>query len=702
MSIHTDIPVPPLELVNVGDGEYNAVGDLFLPLFVELSGLRPSHRVLDVGCGIGRMARPLTAYLDSNGLYEGFDIVAPSIEWCRANITPRHPQFRFEWANVFNSVYNPGGSIAPSEYRFPYDNHYFDFVLLTSVFTHMLPIDMEHYFAEIARVLKPTGSSFITYFLLNSESERLIAEGKSTLDLKYDFGVYRTTTESNPEHAVAYDEPAVLALYEDYEFEFTPRVHYGSWCGRNDFVSYQDIISARPESGRKARPAISGEIVSIDRIECLPQSERIVAAHFDRPASVGRRETYGFDLAGWVVGRDEPVRELHVVHEGSVVVKVPVGTRRPDVAALFPGALADDRCGFEGFVGLVGVAPEFELCVRAVFADETGCDFGLLAGRQRFPTADFAPMIQPVMVTSIGRTGTTLLMRLLAAHPAIVAHEEYPYETRAAGYWMHALKVLCNPASHMRSSHPDTFHDDPSWVGHHPFHCPPVTTLRGMSQWFGRSYVEEAGTFVQRSIESFYARLAEAMGKPHPAYFAEKWSPTDLPWIAWSAYPQARELILIRDPRDVVCSILAFGKKKGRPSFGRERYASDEEFIGSLRAPLERLLQSWRRRDDVARLVRYEDLIERPVESLSETFAYLELDASAAHEVVARALEPTWALELHRTSRDPASSVGRWRQDLAPGLQEACERSFGDVLVQFGYEPNGPAGARIETPVGAR
>jgi hypothetical protein len=33
-----------------------------------------------------------------------------------------------------------------------------------------------------------------------------------------------------------------------------------------------------------------------------------------------------------------------------------------------------------------------------------------------------------------------------------------------------------------------------------------------------------------------------------------------------------------------------------------------------------------------------------------------------------------------------SSSIGRWRQSLDPGLQEACREVFGDVLEQFGYD----------------
>lgn len=46
----------------------------------------------------------------------------------------------------------------------------FDFVFLTSVFTHLLPEDMNNYFSEVVRVLTHARRCLITYFLLTFES----------------------------------------------------------------------------------------------------------------------------------------------------------------------------------------------------------------------------------------------------------------------------------------------------------------------------------------------------------------------------------------------------------------------------------------------------------------------------------------------------------------------------------------------------
>ncbi|SRR6266404_1785577 len=65
---------PPDELMFVGGGleDFNKVGEAFLRDFQIRCRLRPNERVLDVGCGVGRIAIPLTEFLNSDARYEGF------------------------------------------------------------------------------------------------------------------------------------------------------------------------------------------------------------------------------------------------------------------------------------------------------------------------------------------------------------------------------------------------------------------------------------------------------------------------------------------------------------------------------------------------------------------------------------------------------------------------------------------------------
>lgn len=235
---------PPRSKIFVGDGSFRKPGEEFLRYFLELGGLKPDERVLDVGCGIGRMAVPLTRYLSSRGEYRGFDIVREGIDWCQSRIVPKFPNFHFQLLDIYNRNYNPGGTLRAQDCEFPYETAYFDFALVTSVFTHMLPAEMESYFSEIARVLKVNGRCLITFFLLNTESRSLIDSGESKLDFRYEIDDTLTVDERTPEAAIAYDDAWIRTTYRKFGLRILEPIRFGSWCGRRHYLSYQDIVVA--------------------------------------------------------------------------------------------------------------------------------------------------------------------------------------------------------------------------------------------------------------------------------------------------------------------------------------------------------------------------------------------------------------------------------------------------------------------------
>ncbi|MCX7097737.1 MAG: methyltransferase domain-containing protein [Methylococcales bacterium] len=241
---HRNSMIPPRSMNFVGDGDFTKIGQEFKTYFVELANLQPCGRVLDVGCGIGRMAIPLTNYLSQEGEYWGFDIVEKGIEWCQSRISPKFSNFHFQHSDVYNNNYNPNGKVKAQDFQFPFEDEFFDFVFLTSVFTHMLPSDVENYLSEISRVLKIEGKCLITIFILNEESEKLIRSGHSTLDFRYEINDCLTTNKNNPEAAIAFKEEFVISLFHKYGLKITQPIYYGSWCQRDSFLTYQDVIIA--------------------------------------------------------------------------------------------------------------------------------------------------------------------------------------------------------------------------------------------------------------------------------------------------------------------------------------------------------------------------------------------------------------------------------------------------------------------------
>ncbi|MDN3719227.1 class I SAM-dependent methyltransferase [Roseibium salinum] len=83
--------------------------------------MRENERVLDIGCGIGRMAVPLTQYLDpATGQYEGIDPSSHGIQWCSRNISSVYPNFRFRHLDIAHELYNPKGRIRGIELALPF------------------------------------------------------------------------------------------------------------------------------------------------------------------------------------------------------------------------------------------------------------------------------------------------------------------------------------------------------------------------------------------------------------------------------------------------------------------------------------------------------------------------------------------------------------------------------------------------------
>lgn len=236
--------VPPRLLRQIGNGDFAAIGREFKDHLIRLAELESTSRVLDLGCGVGRIAIPLTEVLSPPGCYEGIDIVRNNIQWCSSRISPRHAHFGFSHANVFNKYYNPKGTTSAQSYRLPFDAGSFDIVFLVSVFTHMRLNEMENYVSEASRVLKQDGRLFATFFLLNTSARTAIARRTSHLQFQSadeDIAMFNPRV---PEHAIAFDETLVRGLLEGSGFRVRDPIAYGSWSGHEAPLSFQDILVA--------------------------------------------------------------------------------------------------------------------------------------------------------------------------------------------------------------------------------------------------------------------------------------------------------------------------------------------------------------------------------------------------------------------------------------------------------------------------
>jgi SAM-dependent methyltransferase len=238
--------VPPRRRHFVGHAEsdFAATGDEFLGHFTRLGGLKPGDRVLDIGCGIGRMARPLARFLEpaAGGAYDGFDVNPEGIAWCRERYATDHPNFTFVVADLFNTRYNPAGAQRAATFTFPYDDATFDFALATSVFTHLVEDEADRYLAEAARTLKPGGTLLATWFLLDAGSRAALAAGRAALPFRRPEAHVAVVDEAVPEEAIAFDREWLGDAAARHGLTLTA-LHDGTWRG-SPGPTFQDIAIA--------------------------------------------------------------------------------------------------------------------------------------------------------------------------------------------------------------------------------------------------------------------------------------------------------------------------------------------------------------------------------------------------------------------------------------------------------------------------
>jgi ubiquinone/menaquinone biosynthesis C-methylase UbiE len=117
---------------------------------IELSGIRPGEKVLDVGCGTGSLPILAKIAVGDGGEAAGIDSAANMISAARRKAERAGLDIDFRFASIDN---------------LPYPDGRFDVVTSTMMFHH-LPVEIkEKGLREIHRVLKAGGRFFLCDFL---------------------------------------------------------------------------------------------------------------------------------------------------------------------------------------------------------------------------------------------------------------------------------------------------------------------------------------------------------------------------------------------------------------------------------------------------------------------------------------------------------------------------------------------------------
>ncbi|NDB36430.1 MAG: class I SAM-dependent methyltransferase [Flavobacteriia bacterium] len=225
------IPVHLIKLTGGGPESFEAIAKLHIEILNKIVGLSEGMNIIEIGCGIGRDAFELAEILGSTGHYLGIDIFKESIDWCKNNISQRHPNFDFLCFDVKSDWFNPLGKKTLREHNLPVGKDSIDLIILQSVFTHLNESDLLYYLRQFERALRCGGCVYATCFLIDEE----LISGKRlspylSFPHKLSNGVYLHDTR-NPEYAVAYTKEKLHQIVSNSNLKIKQIIN-GSWSGR--------------------------------------------------------------------------------------------------------------------------------------------------------------------------------------------------------------------------------------------------------------------------------------------------------------------------------------------------------------------------------------------------------------------------------------------------------------------------------------
>lgn len=346
-----------------------------------------------------------------------------------------------------------------------------------------------------------------------------------------------------------------------------------------------------------------------------------------------------------------------------------------------------EEFGFTGLVPLVGLPRSFEVGLDLVGNRDDGelvdAGVGTITGTRRWLTTNYEPRYRPILVVSFGRSGSTLLMSLLSQLDAVAVPRLFPFEVREGTYFARQFALMASPANHAWGSSPEdvaaagtTFH-----IGADPhFHHQPWREIfdEGTRSHLAVRRPQYAKEIALRITDEFYSALQRGSGGGAP-YFAEKATAGVLPGIFDELYEgRARYIFLVRDFRDVICSIQSFNRKRDRRDW--EETDDVPRWMTLLRSGVDELVRAHQERPSALTL-RYEDMVADPAAVVSDVRQWLGLRPRSGESNVA---DEATVVAGHSTTA-AGESVGRWQSDLSHELKASVDEYLGEHLEYFGY-----------------
>jgi len=275
--------------------------------------------------------------------------------------------------------------------------------------------------------------------------------------------------------------------------------------------------------------------------------------------------------------------------------------------------------------------------------------------------------MQHVFLISSERSGSNLITRLLDAHPRVCGPAP-----------SHLVRLLAGRADRFGD-----LRDDNAWTRLLTFAVDLLETnlVPWRTDWTVAALKRQVPV---RSLASLVRTVVEAEARAHGAdvlFLKENRLHRVLPFVL-HAFPDARFVALVRDPRDMALSWKSSAVLRGDVVRAAEVWREDQAALLTLLGQMPRSIH----------LLTYEALVQDAPAALADVCAFLGLEPDAA------------MLDFHRgaAARDAAARSSAWRNLARPVLSgnaakwragldadEAAhvEQVCGPVMTAFGYVP---------------
>lgn len=243
----------------VGGSNPEVVGDACYQILNRFIAINDSSRLLDFGCGIGRVLISILKHRPMVNSVTGFDIMPQVIQFCESHIASAFPAASFELIRGSNDHYDQFiqsagnfNSISPVQIISKYGDK-FTAAYAFSVFTHVEITDFQSLLKLIAKLIEPGGEFLFTAFILTPYSRNAISNKLCLFpfaDTAYeaDGQVFIGNTDDRLGF-IAFD----LSMIEQMVFEaglVITNIEHGAWTGSGCGSSLQDVIVCRRPPNR--------------------------------------------------------------------------------------------------------------------------------------------------------------------------------------------------------------------------------------------------------------------------------------------------------------------------------------------------------------------------------------------------------------------------------------------------------------------